>query len=243
MAPAPRSIAKTIDPKDRLIFAMDVPDSEACKALVEQLGDQVSFYKLGLEMFLSGDYFELVEWLQARDKKIFADLKLYDIPKTVERAVRQLSDRGVELLTVHAYRPVLEAAAIAKGDHLKVMGVTVLTSMSQENLTEIGIDKSVEQLVLERAQQTLESGCDGVISSGLEAAKIREHVGKELLIVSPGIRPAENRPTDDQKRVVTVADAFNNGVDYIVVGRPIRDAANPAQAAAGIQETIAGIFS
>ena len=234
--------AKNIDAKDRLIFAMDVPDCDRARALADELGDAVTFYKIGLELMMSGDYFELLDWLLARDKKVFCDLKFFDIPATVGSAVRQLKDRGASFVTVHGNRSIMEAAAENKGDSLKVLGVTVLTSLDRGDLDDLGFDCDVEELVLSRAKQALESGCDGVISSGLEVPKLREFIDEKLLVVSPGIRPVDNKPAADQKRVVTVETAFTNGVDYIVVGRPIRDAESPRAAAEAMQASIAAQF-
>ena len=221
---------------------MDVPDCARARALAEELGDAVTFYKLGLELMMTGEYFELLEWLLARDKKVFADLKFFDIPATVGSAVRQLKSRGASFVTVHGNQSIMEAAAENKGDNLKVLAVTVLTSLDRGDLDDLGFDCDVEALVLSRARRALESGCDGVISSGLEAPKLREHIGRKLLVVTPGIRPVDNQPTGDQKRVVSVEQAFENGADYIVVGRPIRDAERPREAAESIQATIAARF-
>lgn len=233
----PRRIAN----RERLIFALDVPDLAGAKKLVERLGDSVVFYKIGLELATSRHYFELLDWLLARDKKVFADLKLHDIPATVTAAVRQLASCGATFLTVHGDRAVAEAAAQAKGEHLKVLAVTVLTSVAAADLAEMGIALSIEELVLKRARQVVAAGCDGVIASGLEAAPLRAALPATALIVTPGIRPAEGR-TDDQRRVVTPTLAFKSGADHIVVGRPIRDAADPYRAASAIQEEIAGVF-
>ena len=226
---------------ERLIVALDVADAKQARALAEKLGDAVRFYKVGLELSSTEGYFELIAWLTARGAKVFADLKLYDIPETVRRATVNLRGSGATFLTVHGHRSVMEAAAREKGS-MKILAVTVLTSFDQRDLDEMGATKNVEQLVLARAKGALESGCDGVISSGLEAAKLKAEFGKRLLVVTPGIRPAEARPADDQKRTVDVAQAFANGADYIVVGRPIRDAADPRAAAQRIQETIKGVF-
>ena len=233
---------KDIPSKDRLIFAMDVPDCDRARALAEELGDAVTFYKIGLELMMSGKYFELLDWLLERDKKVFCDLKFFDIPATVGAAVRQLKDRGASFVTVHGNRSIMEAAAENKGDTLKVLGVTVLTSLDRGDLDDLGFDCDVSALVLSRAKQALESGCDGVISSGLEVAKLREFVGEKLLVISPGIRPVDNKPVGDQKRVVTVETAFSNGADHIVVGRPIRDAESPRVAAVAMQASIAAQF-
>jgi len=233
---------KSIKPSDRLIFAMDVPDCERAKELANELGDSVTFYKLGLELMMSGGYFELLDWMLARDKKVFADLKFFDVPATVGSAVRQLKDRGASFVTVHGNQAIMEAAAANKGDDLKVLAVTVLTSLDRGDLDDLGFDCDIEALVLSRARRALESGCDGVISSGLEAPKLREYIDSKLLVITPGIRPVDNRPEDDQKRVVSVEQAFTNGADYIVVGRPIRDAESPRAAAENIQSIIARQF-
>jgi orotidine-5'-phosphate decarboxylase len=233
---------KAIPAAQRLIFAMDVPDADSARAMAERLGDSVCFYKLGLELMMAGGYFELVEWLAARDKKIFVDLKFFDVPATVGRAVARLRDRGVTFATVHGNQSIMEAAAAEKGD-VGILAVTVLTSLDRGDLDDLGFDCDVEQLVLSRARRALEAGCDGVVSSGLEAPRLREFVDEKLVVVTPGIRPVDNRPADDQKRVVSVPQAFENGADYIVVGRPIRDADDPRAAAESIQQTIAGVFS
>ena len=163
--------AKEIASSDRLIFAMDVPDCDRARELAEELGDSVTFYKLGLELMMSGGYFELLGWMLERDKKVFADLKFFDIPATVGSAVRQLKDRGASFVTVHGNQSIMEAAADNKGDNLKVLGVTVLTSLDRGDLDDLGFDCDVGELVLSRAKRALEAGCDGVISSGLEAPK------------------------------------------------------------------------
>jgi orotidine-5'-phosphate decarboxylase len=230
---------KNIPAKDRLIFAMDVPDCDRARTLAEELGDSVTFYKIGLELMMSGGYFELLDWMLARDKKVFCDLKFFDIPATVGSAVRQLKDRGASFVTVHGNQSIMEAAAENKGDTLKVLGVTVLTSLDRGDLDDMGFDCDISDLVLSRARRALEAGCDGVISSGLEVPRLREFIDSKLLVITPGIRPVDNKPAGDQKRVVTVDTAFSNGADYIVVGRPIRDADSPRAAAEAIQTTIA----
>jgi orotidine-5'-phosphate decarboxylase len=221
---------------------MDVPDCDRARALAEDLGDAVAFYKLGLELMMSGRYFELLEWMLGQGKKVFADLKFFDIPATVGSAVRQLKDRGASFVTVHGNQSIMEAAAENKGDQLKVLAVTVLTSLDRGDLDDLGFDCDVEALVVSRARRALEAGCDGVISSGLEAPLLREQVDERLLVVTPGIRPVDNKPSEDQKRVVTVEKAFSNGADYIVVGRPIRDAESPRAAAESMQQMIAAQF-
>lgn len=230
---------KDIPAKDRLIFAMDVANCDSARKLANELGDAVTFYKIGLELMMSGGYFELLDWMLERDKKVFCDLKFFDIPATVASAVRQLKDRGATFVTVHGNQSIMEAAAENKGDTLKVLGVTVLTSLDRGDLDDLGFDCDIGDLVLSRARRALEAGCDGVISSGLEVPKLRDEVDNKLLVVTPGIRPVDNKPAGDQKRVVTVDTAFGNGADHIVVGRPIRDADDPRQAAEAIQATIA----
>jgi orotidine-5'-phosphate decarboxylase len=227
---------------ERLIVALDVPDTARATALVEQLGDAVAFYKIGLELATTPDYFPFLGWLLERGKRVFADLKLYDIPATVGRAVRQMSGSGAHFLTVHGERAILEAAAANKGDSLRVLAVTVLTSMDRDDLEAMGITLDVPDLALARARQAVAAGCDGVIASALEAERLREALGPEPLIVTPGIRPGGQSGGDDQKRVASPASAFRSGADYIVVGRPIRDAADPRAAALVFQREIAVAF-
>ena len=236
------SDAKGIPARERLIFALDVPEVEAAWGLVERLGDAVAFYKVGLELAMTGGAFELVDRLVARGSKVFLDLKLFDIPETVARAVERLAGRGVTFTTVHGNQRMMEAAARAKGRDLKVLAVTVLTSLDQGDLDDLGFETDVRSLVLSRARRALEAGCDGVVTSGLEAEAIRNELGGRLLVVMPGIRPVWNDREpgrgDDQKRTVDVAEAFARGADYIVVGRPIRDAPDPRAAAEAIQAQI-----
>lgn len=232
---------KPIDPAERLIVALDVPDAAAARALVQTLGDTVRFYKIGLELFMAGGYFELLDWLVKQGKKVFVDLKFFDVPETVRAAVRALSGSGATFATVHGNQAIMEAAGRDKGD-LRILAVTVLTSLDRGDLDDLGFACDVEALVLSRARRALEAGCDGIVSSGLEAPLIRRSLGSRLLVVTPGIRPVDNRPVDDQKRTVDVAQAFRNGADYIVVGRPIRQAPDPRAAAEAVQRSIAGVF-
>jgi orotidine-5'-phosphate decarboxylase len=242
MSAEPATPARRIANRERLIFALDVPDLDGAKKLVTKLADSVVFYKIGLELATSPYYFELLRWLIDQDKKVFTDLKLYDIPATVGAAVRQLSRSGASFLTVHGDRAIMEAAAAEKGPQLQILAVTVLTSIGPRDLAEMGIGLSVEDLALLRAKQAVAAGCDGVIASGLEAQRLRQALGPKPLIVTPGIRPADAARNDDQRRVVTPTLAFRSGADHIVVGRPIRDAADPYQAAAAIQAEIARVF-
>lgn len=233
---------KSIEPRDRLIVALDFPDAVAARALVTELGDAVSFYKIGLELFMTEGYFDLLRWLVAQGKKVFVDLKFFDVPETVRSAIRALSTSGATFATVHGNQAIMEAAVKEKGN-LKVLAVTALTSLDRGDLDDLGFACDVDDLVLSRARRALEAGVDGIVSSGLEAATIRAELGDKLLVVTPGIRPVENKPADDQKRTVDVAQAFRNGADYIVVGRPIRQAENPRAAAEAIQKTIQEVFA
>jgi orotidine-5'-phosphate decarboxylase len=230
---------KDIPPSERLIFALDVPTADEARRYVELLGDSVLFYKLGLELFMAGGYFELVDDIVAQGKKIFVDLKFFDVPETVKRAVARLDGRGVSFATVHGNENILEAACSAKGD-VKILAVTVLTSLDEGDLRDLGFQCNPKELVLSRAKRALAVGCDGVISSGLEAPELRADLGENFLVVTPGIRPVAN--VDDQKRTVNVEQAFRNGADYIVVGRPIKAAPDPREAAESIQQTIANVF-
>lgn len=231
----------TAKTQDRLIVALDLPDHTAARRLVEDLGDAVSFYKVGLELALAGNFLDFIDWLQARDKKIFVDLKLFDVPATVGRAVARLAERGVDFTTVHGNQTMMEAAAAARQGPLKVLAVTALTSLDRGDLDDLGFDCDVGALVRSRARRALEAGCDGVVSSGMEVADLRAHAPEKLIAVTPGIRPVDN--DDDQKRVMTPTAAINAGADHIVVGRPIRDAADPRAAAAAIQTEIANALA
>jgi orotidine-5'-phosphate decarboxylase len=233
--------SKPIPVRERLIMALDVSSIAEAQALVEELGDAVIFYKVGMELFMSGDYFAFIEWLKARDKKVFVDLKFFDIPATVGRAIKALSSKGVDLATIHGNDSIMEAAAQAKGD-LKVLAVTALTSLDRGDLDDLGFQCDVKELVLSRAKRAFQIGCDGIVSSGLEVSMIREQLGQKLLVITPGIRPVDNREDDDQKRAVSVEQAIQNGADYLVVGRPIRDAADRKAMAEKIQGQIAALF-
>jgi orotidine-5'-phosphate decarboxylase len=197
-----------ISPRERLIFALDVSGLDEARSLIATLGDSVEFYKLGLEVFLSGHYFELMSELKANGKKVFADLKLFDIPATVGAAVRQLARHEVDFCTVHGNDSMLKAAAQAKGD-MKILAVTALTSLDQGDLDDLGFQCDAKTLVLSRARRALEAGCDGVVSSGLEVPALREEIDHSLIAVCPGIRPISN--DDDQQRVVSAAQAIRNG--------------------------------
>ncbi|HEY7765929.1 MAG TPA: orotidine-5'-phosphate decarboxylase [Aestuariivirgaceae bacterium] len=230
---------KPIPASERLILALDIPNVEEAKTLVNLLGEDVRFYKLGLELFMAGGYFDLLKWLTDRDKKVFVDLKFFDVPQTVRSAVKQLRGRNATFATVHGNDEILRAACEQKNG-TKILAVTVLTSLDDADLRDLGFEVDVRTLVLSRARRALDIGCDGVVSSGLEAEALRSELGDSFLIVVPGIRPVSN--TDDQKRTVNVEEAFLKGADYIVVGRPIRNAEDPVSAARNVQSRIHGLF-
>lgn len=234
-----RLSTKIIPSGERLIFALDVSTTEEAKALVELLGDAVWFYKIGLQLFMAGGYFELLEWLRERSKLVFIDLKFFDVPQTVKSAVLQLNSRDVQFVSVHGNDNILKAAVSVK-KNLKILAVTVLTSLDDGDLRDLGFQCNAEQLVYSRAKRALQIGCDGVISSGLEALRLRDGLGDNFLVITPGIRPVIN--DDDQKRTVNVEQAFLSGADYIVVGRPIKEATDPKKAALEIQQTISSLF-
>lgn len=228
--------------KERLIFALDVPTVDDAKSLVKRLDDSVVFYKIGLELFMDRNYFNLVDWLMSHNKKVFVDLKFFDIAETVRRAISRLKNSGTTFVTVHPVNDDMLKAVVDEKDDLKILAVTVLTSLSQSDIQDLGFNCNIEDLVLSRSRRAIELGCDGVISSGLEIERLRKYLSDEFLIVVPGIRPVENRLTDDQKRTINVRQAFLNGADYIVVGRTIRDAINQKQMAENIQKEIASVF-
>lgn len=234
--PAP----KPIPAAERLIFALDVATATEALDLVDHLGDTVLFYKIGMELLTSGDYFSTLQALNQRGKRVFVDLKFFDVPATVAAAIKGLTRYHVDFATIHGNNAMMAAAAEVKGN-IRLLAVTALTSLDQGDLDDLGFACDTRALVLSRARAALSLGIDGVVSSGLEAADLRAELGEKLLIVCPGIRPVAN--VDDQKRTVDVAQAFANGADYIVVGRPIREAHDPRAAAAAIQQTIAGCFT
>jgi orotidine-5'-phosphate decarboxylase len=233
--------SKPIDQRDRLIFALDVPTLAEARQWVERLGDAVTFYKLGLEFCMGGDYFELLEELAAAGKKVFADLKFYDVPATVRGAVANLARSGAYCCTLHGVSSIYRTAVPAKGA-MKLLAVTVLTSFDAGDVAELGWSGPVEELVSLRARKAMEAGIDGLICSGLEAARLRRELGVAPLIITPGIRAASERGGDDQKRAMSLREAFEAGADHIVVGRPIRNASDPLVAAEGMQAEIAGLF-
>ncbi len=225
--------------KDRLIIALDVPDFISAKNLVEKIEEEGVFYKIGLELMMSGDYFKIIEWLKERNKKVFADLKLYDISETVGRSVKNLAQYEIDLLTIHASsRQIMEQAAQNKGK-MQIAAVTVLTNLDQSDLKEMGFDVniSLSDLVIKKAELAIDCGIDGVVASSHESGMLRGKLGQDFLIVTPGIRLAKVA-NDDQKRVADVKEAISQGSSYLVVGRPITRDENPKEMAAKFNKMI-----
>src|SRR5499427_9583636 len=228
--------------REKLIVALDYWDINDAAKLVETLGEEVSFYKVGLGLQLAGGD-NLAKSLIQHGKRVFLDYKYLDIEETIKTAVKRAAELGVEFLTVHGVGGVLRAAVEGRGNsRLKLLCVTVLTSMDADDVREMGFQCDVEELVLARAKKALDAGVDGVIASAREAAAIRKQTGDKLMIVSPGIRPHDSA-SDDQKRVATPGDAIRAGADYLVIGRPITRAADPKQATKDIISEIAAALA
>jgi orotidine-5'-phosphate decarboxylase len=226
-----------LEPRDRLIVALDLSSVEAAQAMVAKLGDTVSFYKIGYQLAFAGGI-AFAHTLTAAGKRIFLDLKLHDIGNTVAQGVKSVAKSGASFLTVHAYPQTMKAAVDARDGDLRILAVTVLTSYDDADLAAAGYDFTVPELVAERAAQARDIGVDGVVCSAEEAAKIRTIVGTRLALVTPGIRPA-GAEAGDQKRIMTPAAAIAAGADYLVVGRPILAAPDPKAAAQAIVAEIA----
>ena len=227
--------------RERIIVALDVDDLETAKEMVKKCEAQVGFFKVGLQLFMAS-WFSMVDWLVDRGHRVMLDLKFFDIPETVKQAVAQVNSRGVSFATIHGNDPIIRAAVEARGD-MQLLAVTVLTSFGEEDMRAMGMSGSIEDLVYFRARRALELGCDGVVSSGLEAQRMRRDLGEKLLIVTPGIRPGANvdEGGDDQQRVVTAGRAIAGGANYVVVGRPITRAADPLRVIEAMQREIADI--
>ena len=222
-----------IDPRDRLIVALDVPDVASAEAMIERLGDSVTFYKIGYQLGYAGGL-PLVRKLADAGKKVFADLKMHDIGNTVARGVESVAKLGATFLTVHAYPQTMQAAANAsKGSDLRILAVTVLTSYDNEDLKAAGYQLGVSDLVTTRAQQAMALGIDGLVCSPEEVGNLRKLIKPEMVLVTPGVRPV-GADIGDQKRVMTPAKAIAAGSDYLVVGRPILAADDPKAAADAI---------
>jgi len=227
----------TADP--RLIVALDLPDAGEARRLAETLGTAVSFYKVGLQLFAT-DGMALARALKAAGKQVFLDWKLHDIGATVEKAAAALSDSGCDFLTVHAEPQVMRAAVRGRlTPELKILGVTVMTSLTDEDLREIGYGHTAADLVERRVRQAIDCGCDGVIASPHEAARVRQIAGEGFLVVTPGVRPA-GASADDQARTATPAAALKAGATHLVIGRPITAAPDPRAAAQAIAAEMAG---
>jgi orotidine-5'-phosphate decarboxylase len=229
--------------KDYIVFPLDVPTPDAAKKLVALLSEEVGMFKVGLELFIEAGP-EIVRFIRGEGARVFLDLKLHDIPATVFRAMRRVADLDVTLATVHCGegRSMLEAAVEGSGGKVGVLGVTVLTSVSRQDIAAAGFEAAfsadMTRLVMKRAEAAAGAGCAGIVCSGREAAAVKEAFGPDFLAVTPGIRPSGDRPADDQKRVTTPADAVATGADYLVIGRPIRDADDPRAAARRIAAEI-----
>jgi orotidine-5'-phosphate decarboxylase len=226
-----------IEPRERLIVALDVSSVEAAAALVARLGDAVSFYKIGYQLAYAGGL-SYTQTLAGAGKRVFLDLKLHDIGNTVAQGVKSVARLGASFLTVHAYPQTMQAAVEARAGDLRILAVTVLTSYDDRDLKAAGYDAPVKTVVAGRAQQARDLGVDGLVCSPEEAANVRAIVGTKLALVTPGIRPA-GAAAGDQKRIATPAAAIAAGADYLVVGRPIIAAADPKAAARAIVAEIA----
>ncbi|MGL4263607.1 MAG: orotidine-5'-phosphate decarboxylase [Afipia sp.] len=226
-----------VETRDRLIVALDLSSVEAAEALIARLGDSVTFYKIGYQLAYAGGL-SLVPKLAERGKKVFADLKMHDIGNTVAKGVESVAKLGATFLTVHAYPQTMKAAVEARGSSLKILAVTVLTSYDDDDLHAAGFRFGVSDLVEARALQAQALGVDGLVCSGEEAAKVRGIVGAQMALVTPGIRPAGSA-VGDQKRIMTPGRAISAGADYLVVGRPVVEAADPKAAAEAIVAEIA----
>lgn len=229
---------KNIPLKERIIFALDVASKQEAEKWVDRLGSHINFFKVGLQLFIAG-WFPVIEMITNRGHKVMCDLKIFDVPETVKLAIRQLRDRNITFATVMGNDPILKAA-VEERNGVYILSVTVLTSFGEEDMEEMGFTGTIEDLVFRRAKRALEIGCDGVISSGLEAPRLRKELGDNFLIVTPGILPGKNIeiPEDDQRRIVTAQDAIINGADYVVVGRPISTAKDPIAVVESMQHEI-----
>jgi len=230
-----------INAQDRLIVALDLPSIDDARRMVEQLDGVVRFYKVGLTLQLTAGR-DFLDFVMKGGNKLFLDYKYFDVEETVRKAVLQAAQLGVSFLTIHGNGRIIQAAVEGRGTSgMKLLAVTVLTSLDAHDIGELGFPCSVEHLVLHRAKKALEAGCDGVVASGHEAGRIREAAGGKLVIVTPGIRP-EGYPGDEQKRKVTPKSSISAGADYLVVGRPITHQPDPRAAATAILEEMQAAF-
>ncbi len=235
--------------KDYIVFSLDVPSLKKAEQYIELLSEYVGMFKVGLELFISSGP-EIIKIIKTSGKaKIFLDLKLHDIPATVSRAMASIADLGVDFATVHCgeNKEMLEAAVAGSAGKVSVVGVTVLTSVSEEDIDAAGFrpefSSDISRLVMNRAKMAKDAGCAGIVCSGLEVKMIKENFGKGFVALTPGIRPSwEGMNKDDQRRITTPAQAIENGSDYLIIGRPIRDAKNPKEAAIHIAEEIKAVL-
>ncbi len=224
---------------ERIIFALDFSEPEEARHWVEKVDCKIKFFKVGLQLFLAG-WWPVIDHIVERGNQVMVDLKFFDIPETVNRAVQQLQNRGVTFATIHGNDPIIKAAVSEKND-LKILAVTVLTSFDESDMIEMGFTKTVEDLVLIRAKKALHLGCDGIVSSPLEVSILRKDFGSNFFVVTPGIRPGINQDMekDDQKRVATARLAISHGADHVVIGRPISTSPDPLYTIQTIQDEIA----
>ncbi len=232
---------KDIPLNERVIFALDVNSKQEAERWLDKLGDHIKFYKVGLQLFING-WFPVIDMIVERGYKVMCDLKIFDVPETVKLAINGLKSRNVDFVTVHGNDPILRAAVEVKNG-IKILSVTVLTSFDEDDMRAMGLTGTIEDLVYMRAKRSLEIGCDGIISSGLEVPKLRQDLGDNFAVVTPGIRPGKNIPEDDQKRIATPNQAIQNGADYLVIGRPISRSKNPVDTVKTIQEDINNALS
>lgn len=227
--------------KEKLIVALDVPDLNSAQKIVNDLGSEVIFYKMGLELMMSGQYFELIKWLKNQGKKVFCDLKLHDISQTVAKSVANLAKHDVDLLTIHiSNAKTIEKVNLAKGK-MQVVGVTILTNLDQNDLNQTGHDPnlSITEIVNKKTELALNNDLDGIVSSALEIKSLRQQFGNNFISVTPGIRLNNDVANDDQKRVADIKYAIENGSSYLVVGRPITQSNNPKETAMKFNQEIA----
>lgn len=220
---------------ERIIFPLDVDTHEKAEEWVKRLESHINFFKVGLELFMTG-WQPVTKMITDRGHKVMCDIKMFDVPETIKSALKLLKNNNVTFVTVHGNDSMLKAA-VSEKNGVKILSVTVLTSLGDEDMKDLGFECSIEELVYKRAKRALDIGCDGVISSGLEVPKLRKDLGDKFIVVTPGIRPGGNIE-DDQVRIVTPKDAIKSGADHVVIGRPIRNANDPIKVVESIQKEI-----
>jgi len=221
---------------ERIIFALDFPRKQEAITWIKRLKKRIRFFKVGLELFLASGW-DVVDFIVENNCKVMLDLKFFDIPQTVKKAVYQVSKRNVLFTTIHGNDAIIQAANEIKGKKLKVLAVTVLTSFDNTDMKNLGLNCQVEDMVFSRAKKAVELGCDGIVASAKEVKRLRQELGDSFYIVTPGIRPSSCEK-DDQKRIATPYEAIKNGADYLVIGRPISQSHSPENMVDGIQEEI-----